>query len=86
MVGRVLQGMEVLSVMPRGTGPLGFYENPAQRTMISSVRLGSELSANERVNFAVFRQQIPKAERAHADQDNAGNDRKHFRAPRTGAR
>lgn len=54
-VGRVLQGMEILSTMPRGTGPLGFYETPQERTTITSVRLGSELPANERVNFEALR-------------------------------
>lgn len=54
-VGRVLQGMELLSTMPRGTGPLGFYETPQERTTITSVRLGSELPAAERVNFEALR-------------------------------
>lgn len=54
-VGRVLQGMELLSTMPRGTGPLGFYETPAERTTIQSVRLGSELPASERVNIEALR-------------------------------
>jgi len=54
-VGRVLQGMELLSVMPRGTGPLGFYETPEERTTITSVRLGSELPENERVNLEALR-------------------------------
>jgi peptidylprolyl isomerase len=55
LVGRVLQGMEILSVMPRGTGPLGFYERADQRTTIRRVRLGSELPENERVNFEALR-------------------------------
>lgn len=54
-IGRVLQGMELLSVMPRGTGPLGFYETPAERTTITSVRLGSDLPASERVNLETLR-------------------------------
>ncbi|MCX7358693.1 MAG: peptidylprolyl isomerase [Alphaproteobacteria bacterium] len=54
-VGRVLQGMELLSTMPRGTGALGFYETPAERTTITSVRLGSELPASERVNLEALR-------------------------------
>jgi peptidylprolyl isomerase len=54
-VGRVLQGMELLSTMPRGTGALGFYETPAERTTIRSVRLGSELPASERVNLEALR-------------------------------
>ena len=55
MVGRVLQGMEHLSVLKRGTGPLGFYETPQERTMITSVRLGSELAHNQRVNLETLR-------------------------------
>jgi peptidylprolyl isomerase len=43
LVGRVVQGMEHLSALPRGTGALGFYEQPAQRTAIESVRIASEL-------------------------------------------
>jgi peptidylprolyl isomerase len=55
LVGRVLQGMEILSVMPRGTGPLGFYERADQRTTIRRVRLGSDLPENERINFEALR-------------------------------
>src|SRR5262249_26333740 len=31
LVGRVVKGIELLSVLPRGTGSLGFYEKPEQR-------------------------------------------------------
>lgn len=55
VVGRVLRGMEVLSVMPRGTGPLGFYETAQERTIIGSVRLGTELPASERANLEALR-------------------------------
>lgn len=55
LVGRVLQGMEVLSTMPRGTGALGFYETPEERTEIRSVRLGSELPEAERVALEALR-------------------------------
>ena len=51
--------MEVLSVMPRGTGPLGFYETEEERTAIQSVRLGSELPVNERVNLEALRTDSP---------------------------
>lgn len=43
LVGRVVQGMEHLAALPRGTGPLGFYEQPAQRTAIESIRIAAEL-------------------------------------------
>ena len=51
LVGRVIHGMELLSVMPRGTGALGFYEKPAQRIPIAWIRLGSDLPAGERPKF-----------------------------------
>jgi len=43
LVGRVVQGMEHLSALPRGAGPLGFYEQAAQRSAIESVRIAAEL-------------------------------------------
>ena len=42
LVGRVIEGMEHLSSLPRGTGALGFYESEAERTPIASVRIGNE--------------------------------------------
>lgn len=48
LVGRVVEGIEHLSSLPRGTGPLGFYETPGERTVIRSVRLASELPQAER--------------------------------------
>ena len=45
LVGRVIEGIEHLSSLPRGTGALGFYETPEERTKIVSVRLGSEVPA-----------------------------------------
>jgi peptidylprolyl isomerase len=55
LVGRVLQGMEILSVMPRGTGALGFYESPTERTIIRSVRLASDVPEDERLNLETLR-------------------------------
>lgn len=55
MVGRIVQGMELLTALPRGTGPLGFYEDPAQRVPIRSVRLASEVPASERTSLEVLR-------------------------------
>ena len=59
VVGRVLQGMELLSVLPRGTGPLGFYEDPAQRAPIRAIRLASELPPAERTPIEVLRTDTP---------------------------
>ncbi|HEX8446056.1 MAG TPA: peptidylprolyl isomerase [Sphingomonas sp.] len=54
VVGRVLAGMEALAALPRGTGDLGFYTDPAQRTGIVRVRLASALPANERPAWQVM--------------------------------
>jgi peptidylprolyl isomerase len=54
-VGRVLQGMEHLSVLPRGTGPLGFYEKAEQRTPIVRLALASALPDAERPRLEVLR-------------------------------
>jgi peptidylprolyl isomerase len=58
-VGRVVQGMELLSVLPRGTGPLGFYEKPEQRVAIRSIRLAADLKPAERLKLQVLRTDTP---------------------------
>jgi peptidylprolyl isomerase len=59
VVGRVVQGMELLSVLPRGTGPLGFYEKAEQRVPITSIRVAADVPANERTNLEVLRTDTP---------------------------
>ena len=59
LVGRVIQGMELLSVLPRGTGPLGFYEKPEQRTPIASITLAADVPDSERANIEVLRTDTP---------------------------
>ncbi|MEP6632878.1 MAG: peptidylprolyl isomerase [Luteimonas sp.] len=58
-VGRVVQGMELLSVLPRGTGPLGFYEKPEQRVPIKAIRLASEVPKSERSPLQALRTDTP---------------------------
>lgn len=58
-VGRVVQGMELLSVLPRGTGSLGFYEKPEQRVAIRSIRLAADLKPAERLKLQVLRTDTP---------------------------
>ena len=62
-VGRVVQGMEQLSVLPRGTGPLGFYEKPEQRTTIRAIRLASQVPEAQRTAIEVFRTDTPAFEK-----------------------
>jgi len=54
-VGRVLAGMELLSAIRRGPPPLGFYEDPRERTPIRSVRVASDLPEAERTPLQVLR-------------------------------
>ena len=55
MVGRVVQGMDLLTSLKRGTGPLGVYETAGERTPIRSIRLAADLPEAERVNLEVLR-------------------------------
>ncbi|HEY0682704.1 MAG TPA: peptidylprolyl isomerase [Steroidobacter sp.] len=55
VVGRVLQGMDVLSTMPRGRGAMGFYQKPEERTPIMQIRLAADVPAAERTNLEVLR-------------------------------
>jgi peptidylprolyl isomerase len=55
VVGRVLQGMEHLSALPRGTAEMGFYAEPAQRVPIKRVRLLADVPEAERPALEVLR-------------------------------
>ena len=58
-VGRVVQGIELLSALPRGTGPLGFYAQPEQRVAIESIRLAADLKPAARLKLQVLRTETP---------------------------
>jgi cyclophilin family peptidyl-prolyl cis-trans isomerase len=51
LVGRVISGIENLSSLPRGTGPLGFFEKPEERTRITSIRIGTEVKDVPRFEY-----------------------------------
>jgi peptidylprolyl isomerase len=55
LVGRVIQGIELLSTLPRGTADLGFYVKPEQYVPIRSITIAADLPADERVPFEVLR-------------------------------
>lgn len=54
-VGRVVKGMELLSTIPRGPEPMGFYDKPEQRTTIKSIHLASEVPESERTPLQLLR-------------------------------
>jgi peptidylprolyl isomerase len=59
LVGRVVKGIELLSALPRGTGPLGFYEKPEQYVRIGSLRIAADLPRAEREKIEVLRTDTP---------------------------
>jgi peptidylprolyl isomerase len=54
LLGRVVQGMELLSALPRGPGPMGFYERPEQRLPLKSVRVAADVPAGERTAVEIL--------------------------------
>lgn len=51
VVGRVIEGIEHLSSLPRGKGQLGFYEDADKRVPITSIRLASTLPEADQPRF-----------------------------------
>ena len=54
-VGRVVKGMELLSVIQRGPDPMGIYTDASLRTPIKSIRLASEVPETERTPLQLLR-------------------------------
>ncbi|HVN44219.1 MAG TPA: peptidylprolyl isomerase [Steroidobacteraceae bacterium] len=59
LLGRVVSGMERLSVTPRGTGPLGRYEHTEQYVPLTSLRVAAEVPPAQRTNLEVLRTDTP---------------------------
>jgi peptidylprolyl isomerase len=59
LLGRVVQGMELLAATPRGSGAMGFYEHPEQRVPIRSLQMASEVPAAQRTQLEVLRTDTP---------------------------
>jgi peptidylprolyl isomerase len=59
LVGRVVRGMQYLSALPRGNGPVGFSQDPAHQTKIARVRLASDVPASKRMQLEVLRTDTP---------------------------
>lgn len=55
VLGRVVQGMELLSALPRGTGALGFYETPDQYVRFTDIKVAADVAPSERTNLEVMR-------------------------------
>jgi peptidylprolyl isomerase len=55
LIGRVVKGIELFSVLPRGTEALGFYAKPEQRVPIRAVRVAADVPDAERTPLEVLR-------------------------------
>ena len=59
LVGRVLEGVELLSALPRGGGNnagfAGFYQDPKEFVSIHSIKLGTDVPEAERVTLEVMK-------------------------------
>jgi peptidylprolyl isomerase len=55
LIGRVVDGMALLSARPRGTEALGFYKDAAQHIAIARVRLAADMPQGERPAFEAMR-------------------------------
>jgi peptidylprolyl isomerase len=55
IVGRVVQGVEALSGLRRGTGASGFYETPGEQQRIRSVRVTADLPTEQQPHLQALR-------------------------------
>jgi peptidylprolyl isomerase len=55
LVGRVVKGMELLSALPRGSEPMGFYSKTEPPAPIKSIRVAADVPQAERSNLEVVR-------------------------------
>jgi len=54
LVGRVIDGIDRFTTLPRGTEALGFYKDKAQYVPIASIRLASDMPAAGRPSYEMM--------------------------------
>jgi peptidylprolyl isomerase len=74
LIGRVIEGMPLLSARPRGTEALGFYKDPAQNIPIARARLAADMPAAERPAYEVLRSDSDAFGRFVTGRANRGGD------------
>lgn len=63
VVGRIVEGMDNLSDLPRGRGPMGFYVHPQDRAPILDVRVAADLPPSQRPHIEILRTDSPTFQR-----------------------
>jgi peptidylprolyl isomerase len=76
VIGRVIEGIGLLSARPRGTGNLGFYDNAKGEApiAIARARLAAEIPAGERPSYQVLRSDSPAFSQYVTGRANRGGD------------
>lgn len=74
LVGRVIDGMPLLSTVKRGNGTLGFFTAPEDYVPIRQIRLASDVPEKERVNLELLKTDSPSFKLAVAALRNRKND------------
>ena len=74
VIGRVIEGIGLLSARPRGTEALGFYKEPQQHVPIARARLASEIPEGERPVYQVLRSDSEAFSRYVTGRANRGGD------------
>jgi len=59
LVGRVIDGMELFSALPRGRGDIGFYQRPEERVPILGIKVAADVPAAQRAAFRVLKTDSP---------------------------
>ena len=59
LVGRVIDGMELLAALPRGHGDIGFYQRPEERVPILGVKVAADVPPAQRTAFRVLKTDSP---------------------------
>jgi cyclophilin family peptidyl-prolyl cis-trans isomerase len=72
VVGRVIDGMPLLSTLARGAGEAGFYDKPERNVPIASVKLAADVPAAQRSKFEVMRTESATYRAAVEAQRNRG--------------
>jgi peptidylprolyl isomerase len=72
VVGRVISGMPLLSSVPRGPAPMGFFDKPEMQVPIKAFHVAADVPPAERSLFEVMRSDSPTYQKVVEAQRNRG--------------
>lgn len=55
VLGHVVQGMEIMSSFPRGTGDAGFYKTPAEHQHYADIKVAADLPPDQRTPLEIMK-------------------------------